>query len=86
MFTDCTHNHSGYIPFEYPEVPILAPQAFPLDALSDNRETICITPPLTRSHEGKYYMLVGTNLYTGPYNCRSSARRARQKIIENFSR
>lgn len=59
-----------YVPFEYPEIRNFVPNILP------SHEFRQFNPPLTHKHEGAFYALSGINIYFGPFNSRSAARRA----------
>ncbi len=63
-----------YIPFEYPIIKEYVPNVLP------SHEFKLFIPPLTRKHESKFYALESKNVYFGPFNSRSAARRAAKKV------
>ena len=65
-----------YIPFEYPTIKEYVPNVLP------SHEFKLFIPPLTRKHESKFYALESKskNVYFGPFNSRSAARRAAKKV------
>jgi len=65
---------NAYIPFEYPTIKEYVPNILPSHEFKE------FIPSLTRKSEGKFYALVGTTIYFGPFNSRSAARRAAKKV------